>query len=142
MKNKLTSPIFKEELLQMASNLNKASKGWVVDYDPETDSLSFSEKNLGEDTKINYLDQEIAVYISPDSQIRGVFIEYATKNYLSHNKKLDSFKKKLARISKEQKSNDFVRINKSDAETFIFAIQEEVKDFVLDNLTFSKSVAC
>ncbi len=131
--NSPLSPDIKKDLLGMASNLDSVSSGWVVNYDPETDSLSFSKSKLSSDTKISYLDPEIAVYLSGKKEIEGVFIEYATKNYMSHNKELANFKKKLVALSKNEKS-DFIQIKKSDAKSLIHALQEEMKEIVVDNL--------
>lgn len=141
MKNNQVSPNFKQDLFQMASNLNKASKGWIVSYDPETDSLSYSVEKLSMGTKINYLDDEIAVYLSSNNEVEGVFIEYVTKNYLSHNKNLKDFKKMLIDLEKEKGDDDFIKVKKSDAKNFIHILQKEMQDIVENSINIPTNIA-
>jgi hypothetical protein len=126
-KNYLGTHITQEDVM------NKKFNRWAINYDNETDSLSFSEENLPMDTKIYYLDHELAVYLTSKNNIKGLFIEYFTKNFLSHNKPLNDLKTELLKQRKSTKS-DIIRVKKTTAKPLVKELQEDLHEFLIANI--------
>jgi hypothetical protein len=74
-------------------SIKAIEEGWVPRYDKETDSLSFSVKEIPDNTSIKYFEfdnlckDELAFYVTPKNEIKGIFIEYYKSNFLKHHKK-------------------------------------------------------
>lgn len=72
-------------------------KGWDLYYDKELDNLYLSPQVIPDGSVLENINDEIAVYVTPNLDIAGVFIEYFSKNFIKHKKKYkkvpDLFKK-------------------------------------------------
>ncbi|OGJ37322.1 MAG: hypothetical protein A2383_01460 [Candidatus Pacebacteria bacterium RIFOXYB1_FULL_39_46] len=134
-----TSKDFKNQLVSLASNLDLVSKKnrWTISYDNETDALSFSEDRLPLDTKIHYLDHELAVYLTSQNDIKGLFIEYFTKNFLSHNEDLKKLRVELLKQRKSAKE-DIIQVKKTTARLLVEELQENLHDFLVTNLQLTR----
>ncbi len=75
-------------LLENLHNLPKQAENqrWELSYDPELDNLYYTPKKIPQDARLISMNDEIAFYVTPDSKINGVFIEYLTANFLQHQK--------------------------------------------------------
>jgi hypothetical protein len=141
-----TNHNFNTQLFDLASNIQDISKkkNWVACYDKESDSLTISEKNLPSEVSIKYLNSEIAVFETPKEDIKGLFIEYFTKNFLSHTNELADLKKQLSEKRNEVGSNDndaFVKVQKGKLNELLQELQEDLHDLVINNMTITAASA-
>jgi hypothetical protein len=127
---------FNSQLLTLATNIRGVSKQkkWSFEYDKEADSLSITEKNLPQNIAIKYLNNEIAVYITPNNVIRGIFIEYFTKNFLSHSEDLDDLKKELSQLRKNRTEDDeLVQVKDNKINDLLDELQQDIKNLITSN---------
>lgn len=99
----------KLKLLQNLHNLPKIAKdnNWQFFYDSELDYLYYSEKNLPKEAKLLSLNDEISFYVTPNHDVKGIFIEYLQNNFLQHQKafkKMKQFFKKSGKFKKSAES--------------------------------------
>ena len=87
----------KKKILGFASRFSEIveKNKWISNYDSDNDSLVIRTPNLSNDARKRYVTDEFALYLSPADNIQGVFIEYFSSNFLSHNARLKSMRKKL-----------------------------------------------
>ena len=69
------------------ANTAKEQK-WAVEYDADLDSLYWTKPVISPFAKLTKLSDESALYITPEGNIEGLFIEYAKNNFISHNNTL------------------------------------------------------
>lgn len=71
---------------QVASIRDIAKKeNWKVDYDKDIDQLFFTPKNIPKDTFLVSFD-DISLYLNKNSDVKGMFIEYFSHNFVEHDK--------------------------------------------------------
>jgi len=65
----------KKEVVNFVCNFSNVvkKKNWVPRYDTETDSFSFTVNRLPNDARIKYIGDEVAVYITKDNKVQGIF---------------------------------------------------------------------
>lgn len=85
--------------------------GWVPSYDPEADSLAYRVEKLPADTRKKYFGEEIAFYLTPNSDVKGIFIEYYLSNFLEHQKELEELKKEVEQRIK--KDGNLIKLNRA-----------------------------
>lgn len=85
-------------------------EGWIPSYDPEADSLSYRVRKLPRNTRIKYFGKELALYLTPNSDVKGLFIEYYLSNFLAHQKGLTELKREVEQ--KTKKDRDVIKLNK------------------------------
>ena len=75
----------KKRVFDFINNLHQIAEreGWVFRYDPETDEASVTTPKLPEDSRIRYINDELALYFS-NNKIHGLFIEYFSHNFIEH----------------------------------------------------------
>lgn len=75
----------KKRVFDFINNLHQIAEreGWVFRYDPETDEASVTTPKLPEDSRIRYVNDELALYFS-NNKIQGLFIEYFSHNFIEH----------------------------------------------------------
>lgn len=109
---------------------------WTPKYDKDTDSLAFIAPNLSDDTRISYIDDEIALYFDENKEIRGIFIEYFTSNFVKHHKELNKVTQDIKKRTRDNKSLIDVQTIKNKK---VFSMFEEVvKTSLLENVQFQQ----
>lgn len=87
---------------------------WISRYDKESDSLSFSVKNLPSNARLSYPaighnDSDFALYVTPENKIKGIFIEYYQSNFLKHHKNAQATSSKIL-AGKKMGGKDLVEL--------------------------------
>lgn len=123
----------KHKIIENLLTIHKISEeqGWDFYYDKELDNLYFSSEIIPEGSVLENISDEMAIYITHNNDIKGIFIEYFSKNFIKHKKKykklLSLFKKdnKII-IEVDEKNKDQVELYKDSL------ILELLKDFPID----------
>ncbi len=77
---------------------------WAIEYDADVDSFYWTKPEISKQARLMKLSDDIALYVTPEGNVEGVFIEYAKNNFMEHNK---DFKPILENM-KEINDNRFV----------------------------------
>jgi hypothetical protein len=105
-------------------------KQWISHYDRESDSFVMRSKRLSKDARKKYFGDEFAFYFNNKNQIEGIFIEYFSTNFISHNKEI---KNKIKNIKMREAVNDetsTIEIKKSEIKKIIPALESAMLDSV------------
>ena len=86
---------------------------WAIEYDADVDSFYWTKPEISKQAQLMKLSDDFALYVTPEGNIEGVFIEYAKNNFMEHNK---DFKPILENM-KEIDGNRFV-LTKDNAKKF------------------------
>lgn len=80
----------KDKILEQIQNLREIAKKekWQYNYDTEIDELVFGKAYMPRDSFLYNISNELNLFVSPDSTVNGIFIEYFDANFLEHNKEL------------------------------------------------------
>jgi hypothetical protein len=72
------------------TNLSKIVKKdkWKMEYDSELDELFYGKELIPKKSFLFSINDELNLYVTPDSKVNGIFIEYFALNYIEHNKTL------------------------------------------------------
>ena len=119
MKNSDTTkkiPLDRGKILKQLTDLRKITSfnDWKLEYDNELDALFFGKTKMPRNSFLFNINDELNLFLTPNSTVSGIFIEYFGHNYVEHNKKLkptfqtiinskDHEKKKLAEEVLEEK---------------------------------------
>ena len=78
----------KKKIVDFLSQFSDIAKkeNWISHYDAESDSLAIRTPKLSEDARKEYINDEFAFYLTPKSDVQGIFIEYFVSNFVSHHK--------------------------------------------------------
>lgn len=115
----------KDKLLTQLANLRDIAKSnhWVLDYDKALDQFYYGLKKMPKHSFLFSIDDELNLYVTKNSDLNGLFIEYFSSNFIEHNKQLKPF---LELVSKEKK-----KIDKEKAKLAKEAFQGDIlKEFV------------
>jgi hypothetical protein len=130
------------EFIDLALNLQGfiQKNGWISRYDLESDAFSITAPNLSDDARIRYFDDEIALYITNNNKIEGIFMEYFKSNFVQHHKNL---KPVLENIEKEQGDKDIglVQLGMDKIQKLAPDIQEALKVLLAEKLNLGLSQA-
>lgn len=64
-----------------------AEKGaWMISYDKLTDALYFTPRVIPKNAVLFNVNRELAIYVTAQLTIKGVFIENFSANFVKHNK--------------------------------------------------------
>ncbi|MDP3957154.1 MAG: hypothetical protein Q8Q10_01485 [bacterium] len=96
------------------SELSKKNK-WQFEYNEEVDELTFGLDTMPKKSFLLNINNEINLYVTPDSKVHGMFIEHFANNYIKHNKE---FKVVLQVLEKEIVKNKTIK-KLSDGAIFI-----------------------
>jgi hypothetical protein len=80
----------KDKILKQIECLSDVAQknGWQFNYDPDVDEMIFGKKVMPRDSFLFNVNDEINLFLSPDSTVNGIFIEYFAVNFIEHNKEL------------------------------------------------------
>src|SRR3972149_2876476 len=83
-----------KKVLKQVIRLKELAKKeiWQLYYDSELDSLYFIPEKLPKDVVLMDLGGDYNLYLSEESNLHGIFIEYFKSNYLMHEKELKDIK--------------------------------------------------
>ncbi|HSV94852.1 MAG TPA: hypothetical protein VLH94_02695 [Spirochaetia bacterium] len=131
---------FKKELVLFAANFSDVVKreNWVSRYDPESDSLSYSVKELPKSSRLKYFNDEFALYVTNRNKINGIFIEYFMSNFLNHTKGFKDVKDEISK--KDIKEIDkILEIKTVEKDKFIDKFQNVLMMNVTKDINFGSS---
>jgi hypothetical protein len=129
---------FKSQLFDLASDIQDVSKRnkWIASYDTEADSLSITERHLPSDISIKYLNNEIAVFVTPKADIKGIFIEYFTKNFLRHTDDLSDLKQELREKRTGNLADEaLIQVKKQELTELLNNLQADFHELVLHKMS-------
>ena len=103
----------KQKILKQIEELNAIAKinDWVFDYDDSLDELVFGKSDMPRDSFLYNVNDEINLFLTPDSTVNGMHIEYFQANFLEHNQELKPVLKAFTSRKKTKSAID------TDAET-------------------------
>jgi hypothetical protein len=130
----------KQRLLDFAYNFKEITKKqkWVPRYDLETDSLSYTVKNIPDNSRIRYVTSDLAFYLTPDLDIKGVFIEYFIKNFVSHNKELEFLRNRIE--TKRKREEDIILLGKREMQKSNETLEKLLRYYIANNIEFGKQI--
>lgn len=128
---KALTNINKKHIMASLIGLTRISReeAWELAYDKETDALYYSPSKLPDDAKIVNISKEMAVYINSNSDIKGIFIENFSSNFVKHNKE---FEELLKILSKKEEDNIFVAKNSDKSDLYEKALSATLLDSLSD----------
>jgi len=99
-----TIELDKEKIMRQLIHSAKlmATGKWRLEYDRELDQLFVGKKIIPKNAFLYGLNDEINIFVTPASNVNGLFIEYFAKNYIKHNKKLSPVLEALAKVKKKK----------------------------------------
>ncbi|HEX8974169.1 MAG TPA: hypothetical protein VF817_01630 [Patescibacteria group bacterium] len=95
-KNKITN-----QLLSISELAKK--NDWVFDYDKEIDELTFGLDTMPRNSFLFNINNEINLFVTPNSKINGIFIEYFAQNYIEHKREFKPILRVIEHEAKRQK---------------------------------------
>ncbi|OIP85894.1 hypothetical protein AUK57_02220 [Candidatus Saccharibacteria bacterium CG2_30_41_52] len=99
-RNKVLSQI--QRLAEVAKTDN-----WQYEYDAQLDELVYGKDFMPRDSFLFNVNGEINLFISPDSSVSGIHIEYFQANYLAHNQELQPALRAITKKTiKNQRDNE------------------------------------
>lgn len=81
----------KDKIIAQVARMSKIAQEsrWKYDYDEEVDSLVFGVEEMPNDSFLLNVNNELNLFLTPKSELKGIFIEYFATNYLQHNKDIN-----------------------------------------------------
>ena len=85
-----TIELDKEKIMKQLLDLSSigARDKWKLEYDSELDELVFGKAKMPDGSFLFYVNDEINLFVMPDSTVNGIFVEYFAHNYIEHNQEL------------------------------------------------------
>ena len=111
----------KEKILSQIKSLASVAKNnaWKFEYDPEIDELIFGKDYMPRDAFLFNVNDEINLFLSPDSSVNGIHIEYFKANFLEHNQELKP-------VLKEIEDNENISEQPGEAHNAKVALETEL----------------
>lgn len=105
----------RQKLIKALLNLPKTAEeqNWSLYYDKELDNLYFSPQTIPEGSILENINKEIAVYVTPELNVAGIFIEYFSKNFVKHKKSYGGLLELLKKGDETIKEIDKRKIEKA-----------------------------
>lgn len=130
------SPITKEnkKILDFAYNFSNVVKRerWVSRYDVESDSFFLTAPKLPNNARIKYYSDEVAFYVTPSNDVRGIFVEYFKSNFIKHHK---DFKKLLEDVAKEKEATKtLIELKKSKVNKMAPEFEDIIQESLAENV--------
>jgi uncharacterized protein YuzE len=75
---------------------------WQIEYDSDVDSLYWSKPRISKKTQLMKLSEDFALYVAPNGNIEGIFIEYAKNNFVEHNEDFRPIFENLEKIDENR----------------------------------------
>lgn len=77
----------RDKYLINIANLAEIAKNnkWEIEYDSDSDSFYWTKPQISQKAQLMKLSEDFALYVTPEGNIEGIFIEYAKNNFVKHN---------------------------------------------------------
>lgn len=87
----MTAPSIKLDAKKLSSQIAglraiAKQEKWTVYYDDDVDQLFFTPKVIPKDSFLVTFNDDISLYLTKNSEIKGLFIEYFSHNFVRHDK--------------------------------------------------------
>jgi archaellin len=98
-----------KKLKKSLDNIKQIAKRekWTIEYNKTIDAFYYSPKRLPNDTRLLSLTDEIALYVTPEAGVKGIFIEHFSTNFVEHHREFkkvfDYFTKTKDQIQREDR---------------------------------------
>lgn len=130
------TPATKEnrKILDFAYNFSEIVKKerWISRYDVESDSFSLTTSRLPNNARIKYYGDEVAFYVTPNNDVKGIFVEYFKSNFIKHHK---DFKKLLEDAVKEKETTKtLVGLKKSKINKMASELEDIIQESLAENI--------
>jgi len=91
-----------KKISEQVSNIRTIATrdSWIFDYDKDVDQMFYAPKVLPKDTFLISFNDEISLYLNKKSDIKGVFIEYFSHNFVQHDKNIQPAMKIILKMQK------------------------------------------
>lgn len=131
----MTTKKEKSKIIDFIFNFRKIAQkeNWVTIYDKGVDSLSIIKPVLSNSSRINYINDEFALYLNNKKDVEGIFIEYFFNNFIKHHKEVDL---KLTEI--EGNEGDLIELKDKQEEKIVPKLEKIVKDSLVDDIQFKQ----
>ncbi len=94
--------------------------GWKLSYDKLADALYFTPSIVAKDAVLFSVSKELNIYVNASSDIKGIFIENFSANFVKHN---EDFKELLNVLNKKEDNQIFVAKDEAKAELYEKALE-------------------
>lgn len=111
------------DFLSQFTDIAKKEK-WISHYDAESDSFAIRAPKLSEEARKEYVNDEFAFYLTPASDVQGIFIEYFLANFVAHHKDFKEVGEELKREVKEDGA--VITLDKEEVKKIVPELQEVI----------------
>jgi hypothetical protein len=88
-------------------------------------------QKLSKASKKKYFGDEFAFYFNNKNQIEGIFIEYFSTNFISHNKSIKNQMKIIRKRKVDDEETSTIELKKSEVKKIIPALELAMLDSVV-----------
>lgn len=129
-----------KKIFDFAYHFSKIAKEekWVPRYDIESDSFSLTVPMLPIDARIKYFDDEVALYITKNNDVKGIFIEYFKSNFVEHHKDFRSLLKDIK--SKKRTEKNLIELKKSKVKEVVSEFEEIIQESLIESIEFKPAI--
>jgi hypothetical protein len=123
----------RKKIISFISHFSKTAKenNWVAHYDVESDSFAITKPKLSKESQKKYFDDEFAFYLKKNGEVEGIFIEYFTTNFISHN---SNFKAILDNLKKTDKNEDVIELKRGQTNK----VARNLEEFIIESMNLHK----
>lgn len=108
------------------------TQNWIPRYDKDTDSLAIIPHKLSSDTRIRYIDDELAFYLRENGDIEGLFIEYFQNNFIKHHKNFKELEQAIKiKKQKSKKDESLLELSKANLKQVLSELEQVVQRAVV-----------
>lgn len=115
----------KKKILDFIAHFSEIAKkeGWISHYDAESDSFAIRMPKLSVDARKEYVNDEFAFYLTPKSNVEGIFIEYFVSNFVAHHKDFQKVAEELKRDNEAERAA-IIELKKDEMKKIVPELQE------------------
>jgi hypothetical protein len=122
---KLNPKKLKENILRLPAIVKKDK--WQLSYDKLVDALYFTPSIVAKDTVLFSVSKELNIYVNSNSDIKGIFVENFSANFVKHN---EDFKGLLNVLNKKGDDQIFVAEDEAKAELYGKALEASLLEVI------------
>lgn len=95
----------RDKILKQLAQLSEIveSDKWKLEYDSELDELFYGIEVMPKKSFLFNVNDELNLFVTPDSKVNGIFVEYFANNYIEHNKMFKPVLKVFKKTTKKNK---------------------------------------
>jgi len=130
----------KKKITDFVLNFSKIAKAgrWISDYDHEDDSIAIRVPVLSVDARKRYISDEFALYLTPNGDVEGIFIEYFVSNFVAHHKDFEDVAKDIKEQEGKEESG-VMTLNKAEMKKLIPELQEAIIESIIPSRDLQKA---